>query len=176
MKEAECLKKPKSLQQQALEGIESRRKPSVGLRMTPMIDVIFLLLTFFIITAKFRKPEAFLPIALPTADSVQSLRSRIVEPLILEIKSRGGDCVASIGGLEEILLAAESPESGLASLAESLAEVCRSQQRTSSDPIELICADEVTWDYVVKIYDVLQAMGASNITFLTIEQGYEETH
>ena len=62
--------------QEEFEGIRAqvvgglpRRRRRFGLRMTPMIDVIFLLLTFFVLTAKFRTPEQFLPIHLAVADA-----------------------------------------------------------------------------------------------------------
>ena len=157
----------------AIAGI-GRRKLSIGLRMTPMIDVIFLLLAFFVITAKFSEPEAFLPVKLPSPDSTQTFRTQIVEPLILEITEQPEGCLAKIGSGEEISISDRVPERGLAALAVALNQVCRSQQRTSEDPIELICHDEVTWDFVVKIYDVLHAMGAGNITFIMTEQADEE--
>ena len=138
-----------------------------------MIDVIFLLLAFFVITAKFREPEAFLPVRLPSPNSAKVFRSRIVEPLILEVKGSSGGCIATIGAQEEIPLLQAAPEAGLRALAVGLFRISQSQQRTCEDPIELICHDEVTWDFVVKIYDVLQAMGACNITFVTTEQSYD---
>lgn len=174
--EAGFQEKSKSLQQQVLAGLGMSRKSGAGLRMTPMIDVIFLLLAFFIITVKFHEPEAFVPVKLPSPDLTRMPGSRIVEPLILEIKGDPEGCKAKIGAEEEILLLEETPEEGLAAFANTLSHVCIAQQRTSEDPIELICHDEVTWDFVVKIYDVLQAMGASNITFVTTEEGHDQTH
>lgn len=172
--EANCAES-RSFQGQTLEGLLGRKRTAGGLLMAPMIDVIFLLLTFFIITAKFREPESFVPVALPSPDSAESIRGRMVEPLVLEITGRAGGCLARIGAEEAIDLSEEAPEAGLAAMAFSLNQICRSQGRTSEDPIELICHDEVSWDFVVKIYDVLQAMGASRITFVITEPGDEET-
>jgi biopolymer transport protein ExbD len=166
-------RKSGTLARRVLEGLFTGRKPSVGLQMTPMIDVIFLLLTFFVITARFRQPESFIPITLPSPDSVQSVRGRIVEPLILEIAGRADGCLARVGAEEGIVLSDEAPEAGLAAMAACLDRVCRSQGRTSEDPIELVCQDEVSWDFVVKVYDVLTAMGAANISFVMTEQHYE---
>jgi hypothetical protein len=42
-----------------------------------------------------------------------------------------------------------------------------------SDPIELRCGDEVRWDDLVKIYNVLQAGGISDITFQMTGQSDE---
>ena len=173
--EADCQEKSESLQQKVLAGLTLSRKSGAGLRMTPMIDVIFLLLAFFVITAKFREPEAFVPVRLPSPSGEKVFDSRIVEPLILEVTGHSDGCLATIGGGEEILLSEENAEAGLAAFAGTLNRICISQHRTSADPIDLICHDEVTWDFVVKIYDVLHAMGASNITFVMTEQAYEET-
>ncbi len=167
-------RKSGTLSRRVLEGLFSARKPSAGLQMTPMIDVIFLLLTFFVITARFRRPESFIPITLPPADSVQSVRGRIVEPLILEITGRADGCSARVGAEEEIVLSEEAPETGLAAMAACLDRVCRLQGRTCEDPIELVCQDEVSWDFVVKVYDVLSAMGAANISFVMTERSDEE--
>lgn len=171
--EADRREQSESLQQQVMKALDLSRKSGMGLRMTPMIDVIFLLLAFFVITARFSEPEAFVPVKLPSPDSAQAFRSQIVEPLILEIKGRPGGCLATVGTGEEITLSEELPERGLATLADTLYRQCRLQQRTSEDPIELICHDNVTWDFVVKIYDVLQAMGATRITFVTMEQDHD---
>jgi biopolymer transport protein ExbD len=156
-------RKSGTFRQRALEGLGSSSRLPSGLQMTPMIDVIFLLLTFFVITAKFRKPE----------DSVQSVRGRIVEPLIVEITDRADGCSVRVGAEEEIILSEETPEMGLAAMASALDRVCRAQGRTGEDPIELICHDEVSWDFVVKVYDVLTAMGAVNISFVMTEQNNE---
>jgi biopolymer transport protein ExbD len=166
-------RKSGTFRQRALEGLGSSSRLPSGLQMTPMIDVIFLLLTFFVITAKFRKPESFIPITLPSGDSVQSVRGRIVEPRIVEITDRADGCSARVGAEAEIVLSEETPEMGLAAMASALDRVCRAQGRTGEDPIELICHDEVSWDFVVKVYDVLTAMGAVNISFVMTEQNNE---
>lgn len=44
-----------------------KRRLAVRIDMTPMVDVAFLLLTFFMLTTSFKPPEA-VSIALPTAD------------------------------------------------------------------------------------------------------------
>lgn len=144
--------------------------------MTPMIDVVFLLLAFFIITAKFRRPEAFLPIRLPSPDSTQTAGIRIVEPLVLVVSASSEGCLVRIGAESEIRISEEEPERGLAALADSLGRVCRQQQRTAADPFEMVCENEVTWNLAVKVYDILHAMGATDITLVTTEYNYEPPH
>ncbi len=77
-------------------GLRRRRRNGAGLRMTAMIDVIFLLLTFFILTAKFRVPEQFLGVVLAAAHSSEQSFG-VVEPLVINISESNGDCVVGIG-------------------------------------------------------------------------------
>ncbi len=147
-----------------------RRKRRFGLRMTPMIDVIFLLLTFFVLTAKFRTPEQFLPIHLAAADAAQQHFGPI-EPLIISISGAEGGCLVEIGGLASVRVEDERYADGLVDFAGKLREVLSIQKRTASDPIELRCDEYVKWDELVKIYNVLQAAGISDITFQMTGQG-----
>ena len=137
-----------------------RRKLSIGLRMTPMIDVIFLLLTFFVLTAKFQEPEQLLPIVLGQTQP-QAARSES-KPVQIQVKVRQTGCLVFVPGQPETILSAGNPAEGLLVLTQ------RVQKRFESEgcgPIELYCDDAVSWDFVVKIYDVLYALGAQDITF-----------
>lgn len=138
----------------------SRRKLSIGLRMTPMIDVIFLLLTFFVLTAKFQEPEQLLPILMGQTDAhVAHLDSR---PMPIRIKTDRVGCVVVVGDQPETLITAENPAKGLLALT----QIVQTHIETAgAGPIEIYCDDAVAWDFVVKIYDVLYALGAQNITF-----------
>ena len=141
-----------------------RRKRRLGLRMTPMIDVIFLLLTFFVLTAKFRTPEQFLAIHLPTAEAAVE-RFGAIEPLVISISGAEVGCLVEIGGLESLRIEGAHYADGLVGFANKLADVLSTQKRTASDPVELHCDKDVRWDDLVKIYNVLQAVGVSDITF-----------
>jgi len=141
-----------------------RRKRRLGLRMTPMIDVIFLLLTFFVLTAKFRTPEQFLAINLPTADAAVK-RFGPIEPLIISISGEEAGCVIQIGSAGALRIEGAHYADGLCDFANKLTAVLSLQKRTAGDPIELHCDDYVRWDDLVKIYNVLQAAGINDITF-----------
>ena len=47
--------------------------------------------------------------------------------------------------------------------------VLKSQKRHVGDPVEVVCSDDVKWDYLVKIYNVLYVMGINDITFAMTE-------
>ena len=128
--------------------------------MTPMIDVIFLLLTFFVLTAKFQEPEQLLPIVLGQGQA--QARHFDSDPLKIQVKARQTGCLVIVAGQPETILSAENPAEGLLVLTQ------RAQSQFESEghrPIELYCDDAVAWDFVVKIYDVLYALGAQDITF-----------
>jgi biopolymer transport protein ExbD len=151
-----------TIAQEALGRLRSRRGRTFGLRMTPMIDVIFLLLTFFILTAKFRAPEQFLPLKLLTGRSKQF---GVIEPLQIHISDTQAGCSIQIAGSKTVLIEDSAPGQGLAGFAETLTAVLNSQKRNATDPIEIICDDDIKWDHLVKIYNILYAAGADDITF-----------
>ncbi len=145
--------------QVATSGI-SRRKPAIGIRMTPMIDVIFLLLTFFVLTAKFQEPEQLLPISVSGAQALTPPAAQ--EPLPIHVKAAPDGCVIRVGDRTGITLSAQNPQEGLLVLT----RIVQGRVETAGfQPVELYCDDAVAWDIVVKVYDVLYVMGAKDITF-----------
>lgn len=149
-----------------------KRRPGggMGLRMAPMIDIIFLLLTFFVLTVRFRVPEQFLPITLPSAAMAREIG--IVEPLVINILADEGNCVVQFGenaSAGEVVVRSEEIDGDLANLYGEVVAVLKSQKRHVGDPIEVVCSDDVKWDYLVKIYNVLYAMGINDITFAMTE-------
>ena len=59
----------------------------------------------------------------------------------------------------------EARDEGLADFANKLTDVLTAQKRTANDPMEIECEDDVEWDYVVKIQNVLYGMGIDDIAF-----------
>jgi biopolymer transport protein ExbD len=133
-----------------------------------MIDLLFLLLIFFILTSNFTPPEDYLPFVLPKLGGA-SAGASVVEPLVINIHAGSGGCNIHIGQGPGVIVKEASAEAGLAAFADDLEHVVKRQKRTAGDPIELVCEDGVEWQYVVKVYDVLYGMGASDITFRMTE-------
>ncbi|AQQ70571.1 protein TolR [Limihaloglobus sulfuriphilus] len=142
--------------------IQSRRR-SYSLRMMPMIDVIFLLLIFFLVTAKFRPKEDFLPVALPS-DS-QSSELNLIEPLLIELSSNDNGLAVVIGGYGELTVPDDEPETGLVDFERMLLEVFEAQSRTVGDPVELDCSDNLKWQHLALVYNMLYGLGINDITF-----------
>jgi len=139
-----------------------RRRADFALRMTPMIDIMFLLLIFFLVTAKFRPPEAFLPFNLPGSDA-QSPHLPKAPPLTIEICAVEDGCRVQIAGQQSVLMNAKSTEADIAALADEIAVVMRRQKRTLADPVEIICSGDVQWQYWANIYNLLFGLGLEDI-------------
>jgi len=139
-----------------------------GLRMAPMIDVVFLLLIFFLLTANFRSKEGFLPVELPR----QVTRAEQMEqvPLELWLESRAdGSCEVQIGLDERFVISAfdtQRVDGAFGILSKRLKKVLASQGRSVRDPIKFMPSGATTWDHVVKAYDVLWQLGLEQIIFV----------
>lgn len=147
----------------------ARPHRSFTLRMAPMIDMTFLLLIFFLVAAKWRPKEDFLPFQLPTARG-QTLRIGKPEPLIIQIAAIADGCEVQIGQSRRAGIENQTIEENLAMLARRVNDTLIEQKRYAADPVEIICAPDVKWDHLAKIYNLLYAMGLTDITFRMTEQ------
>lgn len=79
------------------------------LSLTPLIDVVFLLLIFFLVTSEFEDEERRLDIVLPSATSAMPMTSKPRE-VVVDIDSEGvlylGGQATSLGELQRLLEAA----------------------------------------------------------------------
>lgn len=79
------------------------------LNLTPMIDIVFLLIIFFMVGTQFAEPEDQFQVQLPTASDVQPL-SAGPDPLVISVARDGrvlmGDKAVNLVELEEQLIAA----------------------------------------------------------------------
>ncbi len=157
-----------SLKTNHLAGLFARRPFNFTLRMAPMIDIIFLLLIFFLVCAKWRTQEQFLPLQLSTAGAAEIPPVR-AEPLIIHITSYEQGCNVRIGQLTNIRIRQDQVEQDLLTFVEQLQTSLTAQHRFTSDPVEIICEPDVKWDYFAKIYNVLYGVGLTDITFCLTE-------
>jgi biopolymer transport protein ExbD len=128
--------------------------------MTPMIDVVFQLLIYFLCTASFQMAEQSLPTTLPPTGSTSYQPPPEVQELEiirvtlgqregrLSIQLNGASCV----DIQE-----------LRSRLEQL-------QRLAQLPVVLDIASEVELGYVVSVYDSCLAVGIRDIHFAAPER------
>jgi biopolymer transport protein ExbD len=117
-----------------------KRKAKTSVPMTAMIDVTFLLLTYFLLTTTFRQNEGQLPGSLPGPNIIPTL----VENVSVQVRAVGDNCQNAVYSLvgENTLL--RSPQE----LVESLRA---RRERTGRDAIVVIKPGRaVRWRYVVE--------------------------
>lgn len=124
-----------------------------------MIDVIFLLLTFFVLTVQFERPEQALPLVFGAGAAQPASEPKLLE---LAIAQHTGGCTVTLEKGTAVVILHETPLTGLAELAEQVHQTAQAGAR----PIQIQCDEAVPWDLVTKIYDVLFGMGARDITFV----------
>ncbi len=158
-------KSPLTLVSQRISAV---RRKTTGLRMAPMIDMIFLLLLFFLVAAKWRPAEDSLPFKLPAA-SAQQIRIGAPQPLAVYISSIQKGCAVQIANLYSVRLEDKTIEADLVVLMQKIADCMNAQKRFTTDPIEIACGPDVKWEYVAKIYNMFFGAGLTDITFMMTE-------
>ena|SRR4030042_1650595 len=153
-----------SIRRDGLRSILSRPKVSFGLRMAPMIDIVFLLLLFFLVAVRWRPQEDFIPFRLRSAAGTTVTVAR-PEPLQVYISTTPQGCLVDIGGVQSLQIESASFDAGLAGLMEKVALVMDQQKRYADDPVEIICSPDVKSLYWVRICNVFYGMKFTDITF-----------
>lgn len=133
---------------------------SLELKMTPMIDVVFLLLVFFVWTSSFEIPEFDLPsaIAEPPAggtevSSEQKPPTEVFDEIVIRLTRPEANLLIELNGqiVDEI-----------GDLKKRLAEIIALGVQP---PVIVDPADEITMDLAVQVYDAARAAGADRVLF-----------
>jgi biopolymer transport protein ExbD len=128
--------------------------------MTPMIDVVFLLLIFFLWTSSFQAIETLLPSQLTArgggaGGGEGDLLEEDFEQIVIRITSRPNGIAWHING---------QPVASLAELQSRL----RSLSSIKPDlPVIIDPAEDVPFGPVIDVYDTSLGVGCSNIQFTT---------
>lgn len=146
------------------EKVSRQRPRNFALRMAPMIDITFLLLIFFLVTAKFRPQEDILPMVLPsTSSQTQSLA--LIEPLVISLDSDSSGLTVAISHQPALIINENDIDNDILAFLPYIKNVYEKQGRTANDPVELICSEDLKWNHLVKIYNLLFGLGITDITF-----------
>lgn len=160
--------KNESLQKGLLNRIFTSRNQPFALRMAPMIDVTFLLLIFFLVAAKWRPNEDFLPFKLPDAYGQEQTIAR-PEPLKIFISATQTGCLVQIEELHAVQIDNKQIEQDLVVLMEKIKQCLLAQRRFTTDPVEIICQPQVKWEHLAKIYNAFYGASLTDITFAMTE-------
>jgi biopolymer transport protein ExbD len=146
-----------------------RRRHGINwLNPVPMIDVVFLLLIFFILSANLHGNEGFLPAILPQTGL--SRKTMEMEPLLIYLNSRpDGSCQVQVGRIESFVVQSGVNQAGFQVLGDRLSQILTQQGRRLDDPVKLAPDWNTRWDDVVKAYDALWRINLTNIIFAVVE-------
>ena len=133
---------------------------SLELKMTPMIDVVFLLLVFFVWTSSFEIPEFDLPsaIAEPPAGGVevnseQPPPTEVFDEIVIRLTRPEAILLIDLNG---------QPVSGVADLRKRLGDII---ELGVQPPVIVDPSDEVTMNHAVEVYDAAREAGADRVLF-----------
>ena len=126
-----------------------KRRESLGLDLTPVIDVIFILLIFFIVTSDFKKEELALILDLPTSSAKEMKIDD--EQIFIELSKNK--------------LAIKGIEVSFASLEDNLKAI-----KNKEKAVVVRIDKKVEYERVVKILDLLQKYDLKNLALVTNEE------
>lgn len=139
-----------------------KRRKGIGdeeieLQLTSMIDVIFQLLIYFVITANFAIDEGTILATLPGNAAETDTPPPPTTPVLIELTS-------SDDGVTYSLRVGGSPVQGVTELYGYLANRVQTGAMAADDPVEIKPQGEVRWQHVVNVFNAcvradLEAVG-----------------
>lgn len=123
-----------------------QRRESLAMDLTPLIDMVFLLLVFFLVTSTFKKDELALLLKLPKAQEGAGTEKKI-DNLTIELSDEQVAVNGKRSSMEELP----------ATLAASPKDIL----------VNLRVDGEVKYTRLVKVLDLLQTNKLENISLIT---------
>lgn len=128
----------------------NRQLPPIAMQLAPMIDILLLLLSFFIISWQFSRSETELNVAVPTAqEGAEPERQR-------------GEIIINV--LPDGTLRVEGLTVDLIQLHGKLAAISK---QFKNQPVRIRGDGKVAYQRIVEVIDTCQKAGIWNISFAT---------
>jgi len=128
----------------------SRQPEAAAMQLAPMIDIVFLLLIFFIVTWQFTRSETELSVSVPTAEEgADPTRQR--GEIIINVMADGA-------------IRVEGLNVDLEQLREKLSAIAR---QFENQPVRIRGDGGVAYQRIVEVIDTCQKAGIWNISFAT---------
>ena len=131
---------------------KNNKSENIGFQIAPMIDVVFLLLCFFVTSQIFSQWETEIDITLPTAQT-GDVPQRLPGEIIVNIMEDGA---AIVNGQP-------LDEGRLSGMLSRLAELFPGQ------PVILRADRKTAYEHVIRVLDTCRQVDIWNISFATIE-------
>ncbi len=133
---------------------------SLELKMTPMIDVVFLLLVFFVWTSSFELPEFDLPSAIAETPTGATERrddqpppTEAFDEIVIRLSLADARLIIELNG---------QPVGEIGELKKRLASIIALGVQP---PVIVDPAEEITMNVAVQVYDAARAAGADRVLF-----------
>ena len=135
----------------------SRQPEPAGMQLAPMIDIVFLLLIFFIVTWQFSRSETELNVSVPTAqEGAEPDRQR-------------GEIIINV--LPDGSIRVEGRNVDLKQLYDKLSAIAK---QFKNQPVRIRGDGKVAYQRIVEVIDTCQKAGIWNISFATQSPKTEE--
>lgn len=145
---------------------DPRARARVTLSITPMIDVVFQLLIYFLLTAGFMGNERHLRAEMPPEqrDAAGSRELTLEgEPLVIRVSRRGDSARIELGAG---LAPPRDPEDLERILRDAMVAPDRPRGFFAADhPIRIAPAPDVPWQDVVEVFNAVVAAGYRSVAF-----------
>ena len=144
--------------------LRKRKAGTIGLNLTSMIDVVFLLLIYFMVATEFKTAEESFPMDVPMRQHGQTV-TLDNEPLIILVESAGAES-------GDVRVRLEGPWDPIASLAE-LSSFLRSNKASGfgrhglfaeTHPILVRPTKNTRWEHAIAAYNVVVNAAYTNIS------------
>ncbi len=128
----------------------SPRKSEPGMNMAPMIDVVFLLLIFFIVASTLNINEVETKISLPETEVVTAKGSTDIKIMITEEK--------------EIYINEE--KTNFRELKDDLAQILASNKQ----PVSIYADKKIEYQEIIKVMDVAKKLAVEELSFSLLQK------
>ena len=132
------------------------RAKQTELKMTPIIDVIFLLLVFFVCTANFYPPEKVLPMDTSLPGNIETAAAN-PDPVNLDI------VLIKIIFEDKPLWQIEGNQCSSLHEVHNILQLLKNEK--ADIPVIIESADDVPMEDVIDVYDVCRRVGLTDIQF-----------
>lgn len=125
---------------------------SVGFQLAPMLDIVFLLLIFFVVTTKFILNEQDLKVKVPTAPKTTEETSRAIDEIIINAREDNGELIITVDR-EEFT-------------REKLGAMLERMVRLNPDqPVRIRGDAQMTWQKMADVITTCTKAGISQVSF-----------
>lgn len=132
--------------------LKTKLPEPIGFQLAPMLDVVFLLLIFFLVTQKFILNEQDLKVKVPTAPKSTEETSRAIDEIIINAREEDGQLVITIDR-EKFT-------------TEALSELLkRTVALNPNQPVRIRGDAEMSWQRMADVISTCSQAGVWNVSF-----------